>query len=110
MAMQFLRQHHSYTTGDIVTINGRLSTLNVSDGSTTTSTLTRNSQGSGDSSNAVGKFYVDSDGNVTASGTINSLGGTTFGGHLNPASDNLYDIGASSTQWRYGNFQGGLCG
>ena len=53
------------------------------------------------------RFYVDNSGNVNASGTL-SAAAMSIAGNLNPASDNLYDIGSSSTQWRYGNFQGGL--
>ena len=94
--------------GDTITINGRLSTLNVSDGSTTSSLAKNSFYIAADSSNALGKFYVDSSGNVSASGTITSSGGLTLSGHLAPSSDNLYDVGSSSTQWRYGNFQGGL--
>ncbi|MDO8499227.1 MAG: hypothetical protein Q7S66_01035, partial [bacterium] len=44
-------------------------------------------------------------GNLSASGTA------TFGSissNFNPTTDNLYDIGSSSTQWRYGNFEGGI--
>jgi len=96
------------SSGDTVTINGRLSTLNVSDGSTTSSLSKNSFYIAADSSNALGKFYVDSSGNVSASGTITSVGGITMSGHLNPSSENLYDVGSSSTQWRYGNFQGGL--
>ncbi|MEK9183343.1 MAG: hypothetical protein AAB849_02435 [Patescibacteria group bacterium] len=51
---------------------------------------------------------IDSSGNFSASGTLATFGNATVGGHLYPSSDNLYDLGASSTQWRYGNFQGGL--
>lgn len=29
-------------------------------------------------------------------------------GHVTPGTDNTYNLGASSTQWRYGNFQGGV--
>ncbi|HBV57842.1 MAG TPA: hypothetical protein DEB73_01045 [Candidatus Magasanikbacteria bacterium] len=94
--------------GDTITVNGRLSTLNISDGSTTSSLAKNSFYIAADSSNALGKFYVDSSGNVSASGTITSSGGISMSGHLNPASDNLYDVGSSSTQWRYGNFQSGL--
>ncbi|MBI5221888.1 MAG: hypothetical protein HY980_00085 [Candidatus Magasanikbacteria bacterium] len=51
---------------------------------------------------------INSSGNVSASGTLATFGNATIGGHLYPSSDNLYDVGASSTQWRYGNFQGGI--
>ncbi|OGH72491.1 MAG: hypothetical protein A3I93_02435, partial [Candidatus Magasanikbacteria bacterium RIFCSPLOWO2_02_FULL_43_22] len=51
---------------------------------------------------------VDSSGNISTSGTLATFSNATIGGHLYPFSDNLYDVGASSTQWRYGNFQGGI--
>ncbi|MBI4427480.1 MAG: hypothetical protein HY569_03300 [Candidatus Magasanikbacteria bacterium] len=57
--------------GDAITINGRLGTINISDGSTTSS-LSKNSFYVGDTANnGIGKFYVDSSGNVSASGTLN---------------------------------------
>jgi hypothetical protein len=51
---------------------------------------------------------VDSSGNLSASGSITAFGGLSLVGNYLPAADNLYDVGSSSTQWRYGNFQGGL--
>lgn len=51
---------------------------------------------------------INSSGNISTSGTLATFGNATVGGHLYPSTDNLYDIGASSTQWRYGNFQGGV--
>ncbi|MEK7508252.1 MAG: hypothetical protein AAB568_00130, partial [Patescibacteria group bacterium] len=54
-------------------------------------------------------------GNAVSVGTTLNVGGATVlsstlavTGSITPGSDNLYDIGASSTQWRYGNFQQGL--
>ncbi len=77
--------------------------LVVSKGGTTTTTLDYQSLILGQATGfKKGKFYVDSSGNVSASGTL------AITGHFTPYTDNLYDIGSSSTQWRYGNFQGGL--
>ena len=47
---------------------------------------------------------------VTGASNLNTLtlNGLTLNGNFNPGTDNTYDLGSSSTQWRYGNFQGGL--
>ncbi|MBI5222223.1 MAG: hypothetical protein HY980_01875 [Candidatus Magasanikbacteria bacterium] len=67
--------------GDTITINGRLSTLNISDGTTSTSTLTRNSLAIAvDGNNALGKFYVDSSGNVFTTGSLKTFGNVTSTG------------------------------
>ncbi|MEK9183375.1 MAG: hypothetical protein AAB849_02600 [Patescibacteria group bacterium] len=64
--------------GDTITVNGRLSTLNVSNGSTTSS-LARNSFYIGDTAGTgYGVFYIDSSGNTSVSGTVN-LSNTTLG-------------------------------
>ncbi|MFA5175560.1 MAG: hypothetical protein WC430_04075, partial [Patescibacteria group bacterium] len=71
------------------------------DGSTT-STLTKNSLILGQTSSAaLGKFYVDSSGNVNASGTLNILGTTgtsTFAGDVNIGNGGLiYDSSSGTT-------------
>lgn len=46
--------------------------------------------------------------NVSVGGTLSVAGVSTLSGNLLPGTDNLYNIGASSTQWQYGNFQAGV--
>ncbi|MDO8499100.1 MAG: hypothetical protein Q7S66_00365 [bacterium] len=68
-----------------------------------------------DSSNLGGiGFNFTAAGAQTVSTTAGDLvfgpysGNVRIFGNTNPGTTNLYDLGASSTQWRYGNFQGGI--
>lgn len=67
---------------DSITITGKLGTIYVSDGSTT-STHAKNSLTLGEASGSnLGKFYVDSSGNVNASGTLGVVSTVTLTGAL----------------------------
>ena len=90
-------------TGDILTVNGQLSALNVSDGSTATTTLTQNSLKIARVLNTYdfGRFSVDSSGNVFASGTLSVFGATaSFGGNILPTANNSNDFGAFGTAYK----------
>lgn len=70
------------SASDSITITGKLGQIYISDG-TTTSTLAKNSFIVAQAANFnVGKFYVDSSGNVSASGTLGVVGATTITGAL----------------------------
>jgi hypothetical protein len=78
------------SVGDSITITGKLGTIYVSDGSTT-STHAKNSLTLGEATNYnKGVFYVDSSGNVSASGTLAVIGNTTLTANLTVDTDTLY--------------------
>src|SRR3989338_1057395 len=72
-----------------------------SDNYATTSTLTSSLFKLGTTSGfGAGRFYVDASGNVSASGTFRSFGSVTTTGHLYPATNDTYDLGAYGAAWR----------
>jgi len=109
------------------------SSVNVGDG-TNSSTLKGNYLALGDGSSTstftatswilgqiagsdLGKFYIDSNGNMSTSGTLQSFGNTTIGastasatlwvygtvtttGNIRPEHNNLYDLGGYNYAWR----------
>ena len=48
----------------------------------------------------LGKFFVDSSGNVNASGTVRSASGLTTGGTIQPTANNTVDIGAFGSAFK----------
>ncbi|MBI2443821.1 MAG: hypothetical protein HYV42_01090, partial [Candidatus Magasanikbacteria bacterium] len=91
------------STGDSVTLNGRVGTINISDGTNSTTTITRNSlavAANTSGSNALGVFYVDSTGLTSASGSVRTFGNVTSSGHIYPAANNTVDLGAYGTAFR----------
>ncbi|MFA5128334.1 MAG: hypothetical protein WC457_05100, partial [Patescibacteria group bacterium] len=68
--------------------------VDISDG-TATSTITKNTLLLGKITDYnLGKFYVDSSGNVNTSGSIKTFGNITSTGHIYPASNNAVDLGS----------------
>ncbi|MBI4426968.1 MAG: hypothetical protein HY569_00570 [Candidatus Magasanikbacteria bacterium] len=64
------------SVADSITVNGRLDTINISNGTTATTTISKNSLSLGIVSGANnGLFFVDSSGNVSASGSIEGISG-----------------------------------
>ena len=78
------------SVGDSITITGKLGTIYVSDGSTT-STHAKNSLTLGEATDYnLGKFYVDPSGNVSASGTLAVIGNATLTADLTIDTNTLY--------------------
>ncbi|MBI4992556.1 MAG: hypothetical protein HZC26_00220 [Candidatus Magasanikbacteria bacterium] len=65
------------SVSDSITVNGKLSTINISDGTTATTTISKNSLSLGITtvSPDTGVFSVDLDGNVSTSGSLHISGG-----------------------------------
>ncbi len=82
-------------------------TLSIGDGLSTTTTLTDESFVLGQAASFdVGKFYVDSSGNVSASGTLKIVGATTLNGNVtlgDAASDSITATGYFLSSITVGN-------
>ena len=75
-------------------VHGAGAMIGVSNGSTTSSLEYNKLVIASSTTNGLGKFFVDSSGNVSASGT------SLLAGHVYPQSGNVYDLGSASTSWR----------
>ncbi len=84
------------SAGDSITITGKLGQIYIADG-TTTSTIAKNSFIVAQAANFnVGKFYVDSSGNVSASGTLGITGLFTPTGGISTSTLDGVVVGGST--------------
>ncbi len=95
----------------LLTVAGSNAGLAVGNGSTTSSLESNKLVIASSTADALGKFYVDSSGNVSASGTLQVFGATTFTGGVTYSGLNTFQAGfisqVSSTVLRL-NIGGGI--